>query len=257
VPIDFQAPRNARTYSDRDADDTWSSVVEPLVRAEGSSVVDIGCGGGTYTRAWHDLGAATVTGVDSSASILGAARESHGQHPGVSFRQGDATNTGLPAACADIVWERALVHHVPNLAAVAAEAWRLLRPGGTYLIQDRTADDVLVPGSEEHPRGWFFEAFPRLLTTETGRRPGSAELMSVLAGQGFTGLHTLQFWETRRIHRDREDYLAEIRNRTGRSILHELSDSEIKELVEYLAERLPTGPVKERDRWTLWRAIHG
>ena len=55
------------------------------------------------------------------------------------------------------------------------------------------------------------------------------------------------------VHPDRDAYLAEIRRRTGRSILHELDDREIARLVDVLADRLPAGePVVETDRWTLW-----
>jgi hypothetical protein len=56
----------------------------------------------------------------------------------------------------------------------------------------------------------------------------------------------------RRRYTDREDYLAEIAQRTGRSILHELSDAELEHLVGELRGRLPEGPVVEQDRWTLW-----
>jgi ubiquinone/menaquinone biosynthesis C-methylase UbiE len=153
VPIDFRDPANRRTYSDRGADDSWRAAVGVLVKPVGADVVDIGGGGGTYTRAWHELGAATVTGVDSSAPILDEARSSHGTLPGVRFRPGDAAATGLPDGCADVVFERALIHHVPDLAAVATEAARLLRPGGVLLVQDRTPEDVALPGTTTHPRG--------------------------------------------------------------------------------------------------------
>lgn len=63
--------------------------------------------------------------------------------------------------------------------------------------------------------------------------------------------------EVRRRYADREDYLAEIAARTGRSILHELSDPEPAELVAELRRRIPDGPLVEQDRWTLWRAVHG
>jgi hypothetical protein len=63
-----------------------------------------------------------------------------------------------------------------------------------------------------------------------------------------------QLWETRQRHADREDYLMEIGRRTGRSILHELSDAELAHLVEELRQRLHDEPFEERDRWTLWRA---
>ncbi len=101
--IDFHDPRNRRTYSDREADASWRTAMRDLVDVAGADVVDVGCGGGTYCRAWHDLGAATVTGVDFSRPLLDAAIESHGHLPGVTFRWGDATATGLPDGCADVV----------------------------------------------------------------------------------------------------------------------------------------------------------
>jgi trans-aconitate methyltransferase len=82
VGIDFRDPTNRRTYSGREANASWRAAVAALVDPVSADVVDIGCGGGTYTRAWHELGAATVTGVDFSAPILAAARESHGTCPG-------------------------------------------------------------------------------------------------------------------------------------------------------------------------------
>jgi ubiquinone/menaquinone biosynthesis C-methylase UbiE len=254
MPIDFHAPTNRRTYSGRAADETWRAMIRTLAEPVGARVVDVGCGGGTYTRAWHELGAATVTGVDFSAPILDSAREEHGDLPGVRFHAGTATDTGLEAQTADVVWQRALVHHVPDLAAVAAEAWRVLRPGGVYLIQDRTMTDVSQPGAVTHPRGWFFETFPRLLDVERGRRPDVEKLSRLLSGHGFVDVSSRQLWETRRRYPDREIYLAEIRARTGRSILHELTDAELERLVARLRQLLPHGPVEERDRWTLWLA---
>ncbi len=254
MPIDFHATANRRAYSGREADESWRSAMRQLVDPTGAVVVDVGCGGGSYTRAWHELGAATVFGVDFSVPILDAARESHGDLPGVDFRRGEAVDTGLPDGCADIVFERALVHHVPDLAAVAAEAARLLHHGGTYLVQDRAADDVAQPGSPAHPRGWLFEVFPRLLEFENRRRPDPSVLADALAGAGFGDVTEASLWEVRRRYSDRKHYLAEIGQRTGRSILHELDDAELGHLVEELRARLPEGPLVETDRWTLWSA---
>jgi ubiquinone/menaquinone biosynthesis C-methylase UbiE len=256
VPIDFHDTANRRTYSGREADASWRATAAALVDPAGAAVVDIGCGGGTYTRAWSELGAAGVTGVDFSEPILDAAREAHGDLPGVTFRPGGAAATGLPAGCADVVFERALIHHVPDLDAAATEAFRLLRPGGVLLIQDRTPDDVAQPGSAVHPRGWLFEVFPRLLDVENGRRPDTATVTAALEAAGFDAVGTTELWEVRRRYADREDYLAEIAGRTGRSILHELGDDELAHLVEELRRRLPDGPLVEQDRWTIWRAAH-
>jgi ubiquinone/menaquinone biosynthesis C-methylase UbiE len=254
VPIDFSDPVNRRSYSDREADATWAELVRSLVDPEGAVVVDVGCGGGTYTRAWSELGAVRVVGVDSSAPLLDSARADHGSLPGVEFRQGDAADTGLPSGEADVVFARALVHHVSDLAPVVAEARRLLRPGGTYLVQDRTPDDVALPGSAGHLRGWFFEVFPRLLEVESGRRRTVDALAQELVAGGLVDVATASLEEVRRRYAAREDYLDEIRTRTGRSILQELDDRELEHLVAELGSRLPEGPLVEQDRWTVWSA---
>jgi ubiquinone/menaquinone biosynthesis C-methylase UbiE len=255
VPIDFHDTANRRTYSGRDADASWRETVAALVDPVGATVVDVGCGGGTYTRAWSELGATTVVGVDFSEPILDAAREAHRDLPRVTFRRGEAAATGLPDGCADVVIERALIHHVRDLAATSAEAFRVLRAGGVVLIQDRTPDDVGLPGSATHPRGWLFDVLPRLLDVENGRRPDTAVVTAALERAGFGDVTTTRLWEVRRRHADREDYLTEIGSRTGRSILHELGDEELARLVDELRRRLPDGPLVEQDRWTLWRAV--
>jgi ubiquinone/menaquinone biosynthesis C-methylase UbiE len=236
------------------ADDSWVRAIRQLVDPTSSAVVDVGCGGGIYTRAWFDLGAASVIGVDFSAPILDAARESHGDLPGVEFRLGDATQTGLPTGTADIVFERALIHHTPDLLAVVSEARRVLRPGGVLIIQDRSPEDTAQPGSPTHPRGWFFEVFPHLLDVEDARRPTAERLAEELRVAGFTDIATTSLWEVRRRYSDREDYLAEIAQRSGRSILHHLTAAQLEHLVGELRRRLPEGPLLEQDRWTLWRA---
>jgi SAM-dependent methyltransferase len=176
--------------------------------------------------------------VDFSAHILDGARHAHGALPGVGFRLGEAVATGLPDACADVVFERALVHHVPDLAPVVAEAARLLRPGGVLLIQDRTPEDVAQPGSATHPRGWLFEVFPRLLEVENARRPTTAAVAAATAAAAGLGKVVVEsLWEVRRRYPDRADHLAEIAAPAGRSI----------------RMRLPEGSLVERDRWTLWR----
>ena len=257
VPIDFHDTANRRTYSGREADGSWRTAITGLVDPAGAAVVDVGCGGGTYTRAWHELGAASVTGVDFSEPILDEAWAAHGHLPGVGFRLGEAVATGLSDSAADVVFERALVHHVPDLAAVAGEAARVLRRGGVYVIQDRTPEDVAEPGSPEHPRGWLFEVFPRLLQVENARRPSVSTVADAMTAAGLAGGTSTSLWEVRRRYADREDYLVEIAQRTGRSILHELDDGELDHLVAELRTRLPEGPVVERDRWTHWTAVRG
>jgi hypothetical protein len=78
---------------------------------------------------------------------------------------------------------------------------------------------------------------------------------AALASAGFADIVTTPLWEVRRRYADRGDYLAEIAQRTGRSILHEVSGAELAHLVAELERRLPDGPLVEQDRWTVWRGV--
>ncbi|MBJ7325139.1 hypothetical protein QNA19_14235 [Rhodococcus fascians] len=90
---------------------------------------------------------------------------------------------------------------------------------------------------------------------ELRRRHGVDDVRDALSRAGFVDVATQQFWETRRRYSGLDEYLDEIAGRTGRSILHELSDVELTELVEHLRARLAEGELIERDRWTLWTAV--
>ena len=255
MAIDFHSTRNRSTYTGRQADAGWVEAIRRIVDPAGKRVADIGCGGGIYSQAWHALGA-EVVGVDFSEQMVAAAREQAAGLSRISFQQGDATATGLPAASKDIVFERALIHHLKDYKACFAEARRVLVPGGSLIVQDRTPDDVQLPGSPEHVRGYFFERFPRLLAVELARRPTDAAVRDALQAAGFRDINSVTLWELRKTHDDWQGLKQDLTNRTGRSILHDLSDQELAELILFIEKRLPAdGPIVEKDRWTVWSAV--
>ncbi|OZI66915.1 class I SAM-dependent methyltransferase [Bordetella genomosp. 11] len=256
MSIDFHSEAVKDTYAHREAHADWAKAMEALARPAGKRVVDVGCGGGIYSLAWADLGAARVTGVDFSEVMVDTATRQSDGRPGLSFQVGAADDTGLPAGSADVVFERALIHHLADYTDCFREAARLLSPGGMLLVQDRTVDDVRLPGSAQHIRGYFFECFPRLAAFESGRRPSDGRVRQALEAAGFGGIESRTLWETRRTYGDFEALASDLRARTGRSILHELSDAEIEELIGFIRQRVPAGSaIVEQDRWTIWSAI--
>jgi ubiquinone/menaquinone biosynthesis C-methylase UbiE len=255
LAIDFHSDRNRNTYASRDAQPDWAAAIRRIVDPAGKAVADIGCGGGIYTAAWAGLGARQVTGVDFSLAMVRDAAAANRDRPNVTIRQGDALRTTLPDGSADIVFERALIHHLADRVACFREARRVLVPGGLCILQDRTPEDVALPGTPEHLRGYFFDLFPRLAAVEAGRRPAAGDVTRELREAGFTDIRAETLWETRKRHDDADALAADLRGRTGRSILHELSDDELEQLVRHILGHLPaTGAVTERDRWTLWIA---
>ena len=110
--------------------------------------------------------------------------------------------------------------------------------------------------SKEHVRGYFFEKFPFLLDIEFKRRPVSNNIQRKLKKSGFSEIKSYSLWEIRRIYQNRTEMTDDLQNRTGRSILHELSDEQLKDLIEYISSKyLPEERIIEKDRWTIWTAI--
>ncbi|MDN3017127.1 class I SAM-dependent methyltransferase [Paenibacillus sp. BSR1-1] len=255
--IDFHSKKNRVTYTTRTADYTWTEAIKDLVPIEKiSKAVDIGCGGGIYSMALSDMGAATVTGVDFSEPILEGARENCKEYKNISFKHGSAFASGLESNSFDLLLERALIHHFKDLPACFNEANRILKEDGVYIVQDRTQADCLLEGTNSHIRGYFFELFPRLIETETKRRHDSQTVVSALKEAGFKDIQEITLWETRKVYETKGQLLQDLSERTGRSILHELDDNELKVLINHIDKSLKSETnIVEKDRWTIWRAV--
>lgn len=260
MPIDFHAHHNRFSYAMREADLTWrENIQHHIIDVRSKTIVDIGCGGGIYTLALSEMGAAHVTGVDFSQAEITAAQERYQDTPSVTFIVGDAFHSGLRSGQYDIVLERALIHHLKqqDLPACFAEAHRLLKPGGTLIIQNRTPEDCMLPRSETHIRYSIVTHYPKLLEKDIARRHTSAVVMNALQQAGFEQIEEHKLWETHQTYKNVDELTQDILARIGRSILHELSDAELQNLVAAMRERLKDhqGEIVEQDRWTVWSAV--
>jgi len=100
---------------------------------ETGTAVDIGCGLGTEIAHLAAKGWKAV-GVDRSGVAVGRARRAHG---GVSFVQADVLALPFPAGIFDLALDRGCFHYLspPRWPHYAAEACRVLRPGGRMLLR--------------------------------------------------------------------------------------------------------------------------
>ncbi|UOQ84392.1 class I SAM-dependent methyltransferase [Gracilibacillus salinarum] len=256
--INFHNQANRTSYTTRTADQSWLELLKKIVPFENvSQALDIGCGGGIYSKALSDLGATSVTALDFSEAILEGAKENCRDYHNISFAYGTAYETALESNSFDLLLQRALIHHIKDLDTCFHEAFRLIQDNGHIVVQDRTPEDCLLEGDNSHVRGYFFECFPRLIETEASRRYKSHVVMDALKEAGFKNIKVMQLWETRKVYQQKKQLLHDISERTGRSILHELDDQELQLLINHIDDSLldsTNTPIIEKDRWTIWVA---
>jgi 2-polyprenyl-3-methyl-5-hydroxy-6-metoxy-1,4-benzoquinol methylase len=97
----------------------------------GRRVLDIGAGRGSMVR-WLQSKQLVVAGLELNPELIDAARVTHGALPMVR-----ATGTSLPFAAGsfDLVVSFDVFEHIADSDAHLREVTRVLRPGGSYLLQ--------------------------------------------------------------------------------------------------------------------------
>jgi len=114
-----------------------AALVPPATRP-GAVLLDVACGGGLLAPRLNGTGYAHV-GIDMSASAVRVARE-HGLRYAL---RADANELPFGDEVADVVAAGEILEHVTDLPAVVGECCRVLRPGGTLII-DTIADTWLA-----------------------------------------------------------------------------------------------------------------
>lgn len=131
---------------------------------EGQRILDLGSGAGQDCYVLSQLvgESGEIVGVDMTEEQLEVARRHIDHHteafgyskPNVSFHHGYIERLGelgLADESFDIIVSNCVINLVPDKAAVLAEAWRLLRPGGELYFSDVYADRRVPPELMQDP----------------------------------------------------------------------------------------------------------
>ncbi len=116
----------------------WGRELLPLLRLRGDErVLDIGCGDGKLTAEIAELlPSGHVIGIDSSSEMIAFARKSFppASYPNLSWEVMDAAELAFDAEF-DVAFSNAVLHWVPDQAAVLRGVEKGLRGGGRLLFQ--------------------------------------------------------------------------------------------------------------------------
>ena len=152
-------------------------------------VLDVATGAGHTALAFAPH-VAKVTATDITEEMLREARKLAASRGLTNVRtlHAKAEDLPFPDASFDLVVCRLAAHHFDDMKGFAAEAYRVLMPGGTIGIVDTIAPDAsIVPGQTAEDLRKLtaeFEAFKKLSDPSHRRCLGLIEWGQVLAGAG-------------------------------------------------------------------------
>jgi len=150
--------------------DHWrAAITRHLAPRPGLRMLDLGSGTGTWATAITHWYAINVIAVEPSPAML--ARTSY--YPTLA---GDANAIPVSRATMDAAWLSTVIHHLPDLPAVAAELRRVLRAGSPVLIRS------VFPG--RHEGITLFRYWPEAIAV-LDTFPTVAEVCTAFASAGF------------------------------------------------------------------------
>ncbi len=183
--------RQAETFS-VSAATTDAALTQRFLSALGEavqkSVLDLACGPGILSAAIAK-GAREVVAFDLTPQMLkkAAQRCLEAGVDNVTFREGNATELPFADAAFDAVVTRLSVHHFDRPGRVFEEIFRILRPGGSFVIADVISSEV--PAEAELQNAIEILRDP----SHVRMLPGS-ELTSLVSGAGFA-IESLTTWD--------------------------------------------------------------
>lgn len=104
--------------------------------------LDVATGGGHTANALAPL-VHKVTAMDITPKMLNAAEKfiKENGHSNVEFVEGDAEKMPFEDGTFDIVTCRIAPHHFPNIEDFIKEVYRVLKPGGRFMLNDNVAPE--------------------------------------------------------------------------------------------------------------------
>ena len=209
--------------------------------AQGSLIVDVGCGTGRFSEPLAERFSARVLGVDPSEQMLDVAREKT-RSDRVEFRRSTAESLPFAPATADMVFMSMVFHHLQDAGAAVRECRRILRSGGHVCLRTITRDG-------DFPHRHFFPVIE-------AEFPARLRVEGVFAAAGFSIVaHEIV---TQVVAATWPEFVSKIALR-GYSTVARLSDKDFEAGMAALRSHSPLGgpdrEVTEEVDWFVFKAL--
>jgi ubiquinone/menaquinone biosynthesis C-methylase UbiE len=204
---------DSQPYRSRATDPQFLTFLgESGIESPPMALLDIACGTGNQLIA--NRAAATdarAVGIDRS---LGMLRQARAKAPEIIWVRADAAGLPFPAQCFDFIGCQFAFPHFPDKAGMLREAFRILRPGGRFVLRNlcpRESVDLL-----------YYEYFPEALVVDLLDYWPADVIAAVMRGAGFAPVG--DEFEHLRFEVDLTDWLKTVRHRDTCSQLQAIDD---------------------------------
>ena len=144
-PPEYDLSYRDRFWPARDYEDACDRLaLHALLPLAGVALLDVGAGFGRLVDEYAAF--ERVTLADASPQMLEAARERVGGDPRIAVVAADATELPFPDATFDVVVAVRLLVHLRDPQPLFREVRRVLRPGGTFIVEFANRRHLLAVG---------------------------------------------------------------------------------------------------------------
>ena len=218
----------------RGVDAELLAFVKQRASSEALSLLDIGCGTGSQLVANRTAEPdARMVGVDRSAGML---RQACRKSRAVAWVQADAAALPFSAHSFDFISCQFAFHHFQAKAGMLRDAFRVLRPGGRFVLRN------LCP--QESSDWLYYEYFPEAQLADLRDFWPPTAVVAVMEGIGFTTVTM----EHEHLHFEQElrEWIDVVRRRDTCSQLMAISDAAYQAGLGRLERELEQGTAPQQ-----------
>ena len=157
---------------------------------KGMKVLDLGCGPGFIARLLvEDFPGIKLTGIDLDLELLEIAKnELKDSKSLVRLVHSSAEKIPFPDNYFDFVYARLVFQHIPEPSLVSREVFRVLKPGGIFVIHDIDQEILGVIEPDFPLRDQLSKKFSKAQEKKGGNRYIGRRLLRMLKEAGFTSV---------------------------------------------------------------------